>query len=207
MGNKIWSDKALIEAIGSGDRAARNGALKSLYMDDVVNATIARMISDYNGRQDPDDVLQDAIILMDEKIRSSQFRGESKVRSFLIGICKNIIRNGMRNAEKVVFKEELVESNSEFEVSPEDQLLVQERSEHEQKRDQILYELLGKLTARCRDVLNLYYFKSYSMAQIADEKGLSSAAQAKKDAFDCRKMLRSLIASHPTTANFLMQWK
>lgn len=200
------SDAELIADIGSHDVAARNNALKMLYLDKVVNGTIARMISDYNSRQEADDVLQEAIILLDEMIRSGRFRGDSKLSSFLIGIAKNIIRNNMRNADKVVYKEEITENSSETEDSPEDHLLVQERGENEQKRDQLLRDALGELTARCRDVLTLYYFKSYSMAQIAEERRLSSAAQAKKDAHDCRQSLRSLVASRPALSNFLMQW-
>ena len=200
------SDAELIADIGSHDVAARNNALKMLYLDKVVNGTIARMISDYNSRQEADDVLQEAIILLDEMIRSGRFRGDSKLSSFLIGIAKNIIRNNMRNADKVVYKEEITENSSETEDSPEDHLLVQERSENEQKRDQLLRDALGELTARCRDVLTLYYFKSYSMAQIAEERRLSNAAQAKKDAYDCRQSLRSLVASRPALSNFLMQW-
>lgn len=200
------SDAELIADIGSNDVAARNNALKILYLDQVANATIARMIADYNSRLDADDVLQDAVILLDEMIRSGRFRGESKLSSFLIGIAKNIIRNGMRNADKVVYKEEVSENNSESESSPEDFLLVQERGENEQKRDQLLRDALGELTARCQDVLHLYYFKSYSMAQIAEERKLSSAAQAKKDAYDCRQMLKTLVASRPALSNFLMQW-
>lgn len=200
------SDAELIADIGSHDVAARNNALKMLYLDKMVNGTIARMISDYNSRQEADDVLQEAIILLDEMIRSGRFRGDSKLSSFLIGIAKNIIRNSIRNADKVVYKEEITENSSETEDSPEDYLLVQERSENEQKRDQLLRDAMGELTARCRDVLTLYYFKSYSMAQIAEERRLSSAAQAKKDAHDCRQSLRSLVASRPALSNFLMQW-
>lgn len=200
------SDAELIVDIAGHDAAARNNALKMLYLDKVVNATIARIIADYNSRLDADDVLQDAVILLDEMIRSGRFRGESKLSSFLIGIAKNIIRNGLRNADKVVYKEDVSENNSEQESSPEDVLMVQERNENEQKRDQLLRDALGELTARCREVITLYYFKSYSMAQIAEERKLSSAAQAKKDAHDCRQMLKTLVASRPALSNFLMQW-
>lgn len=200
------SDAELIVDIAGHDAVARNNALKMLYLDKVVNATIARIIADYNSRLDADDVLQDAVILLDEMIRSGRFRGDSKLSSFLIGIAKNIIRNGLRNADKVVYKEEITENSSETEDSPEDYLLVQERSENEQKRDQLLHDALGELTARCREVITLYYFKSYSMAQIAEERKLSSAKQAKKDAHDCRQMLKTLVASRPALSNFLMQW-
>ncbi|MBX2927401.1 MAG: sigma-70 family RNA polymerase sigma factor [Saprospiraceae bacterium] len=184
----------------------RNRALKSLYMDEVVNGKIISMISDYNSKADPDDVLQEGVILLDEMIRTDKFRGDSKVRSFLIGICKNIIRNDLRSSRKVVLKEEIAEHDREDADTPEDRMMVEEQSDLEKKRDQLLKECLGALTENCREVLGLYYYQSYKMAQIADERGLKNAHQAKKAVDRCRQQLRTLITAKPALANFLKQW-
>lgn len=207
MKNQVFSDEILLQKMRSNNRQERNEALKSLYNDNTVNFKIREMSRDYNYQADADDALQDGIILLDEMVRDGRFRGESSVKTFLISICRNLMRNKVRSAEKVTYKEEIKEADlsdtSVHDATPEEAILIIETSENEQKRDAILRGLLTQLTERCQDVLRLYYYESYNMAKIALERGLKNANQAGKAADQCRKQLYSLISEQPTLMNFL----
>lgn len=207
MKNQLFSDEILLQKMRSTSRLERNEALKSLYNDNTVNFKIREMARDYNYQADADDALQDGIILLDEMVRDGRFRGESSVKTFLISICRNIMRNKVRSAEKVIYKEEIKEADlddtSVHDATPEEAMLILESSEKERQRDSILRGLLTQLTDRCQDVLRLYYYESYSMAKIALERGLENANQAGKAAFQCRKQLYDLISKQPTLMNFL----
>ena len=165
------------------------------------------LLNTYNLQHvDPDEVLQEGIILLDELVRGGKFRGESSTRSFLISICKNLMRNDVKKVKRVVLRDTFDEADFDADPSSADaHIMVHEKTDVEEKRDGILRALMGQVTEGCQEVLNLFYYKAFSMAQIADERGLSGANQAKKAAYRCREQLRDLIKANPILANFLKE--
>ncbi len=203
-----FSNDELLQAIQGEDINLRNGALKQLYMDHTVNAKVRELIQTYQAHQlDADDILQEAIILLDNKIRSGNFQARSKVRTFLIGVCKNLIRSGGKKIERISYATAPTEmpDREETEESPEEQLVAEEKTDAAKKRDELLQGLLKEVTENCQEVLLLYYFKAQSLARVAEERGLKSAKQAKKAAKRCREQLRSKIQANPGLAHFLKE--
>ncbi len=207
MKNSIYADEQLIQFIRSNDPKQRNEALKQLYMDQVITLKVKELAQIYgSAKQEADDILQEGIILMDELVRSGKFQGQSKVRTFLIGICKNLIRNQSRKVSRIVLKEEIKDyERNEAEVSPEDLIVLEESTDEQLSRDKLLRNLLHNLTENCQEVLRLYYYEAKNMTQVADERGLKNAKQAKKAASRCRQQLRKLITEQPELETFLKQ--
>jgi RNA polymerase sigma factor (sigma-70 family) len=208
MKSPNYTDADLIEKIRSGDKMSRNAALRYLYDDPSVLTTVRGFVRDYHFRADADDVLQEAMILLDEMLRAGSFRGQSSLRTFLIGICKNLLRNKVRAAEKIKLTDDINDSDQiaggiERDANPEDQFIIEETDAAAQTRDSILRGLLTDLTERCRDILNLYYFQAYTMAQVAAERGLANANRAANAAQDCRQQLRQRIAEQPNLMTYL----
>lgn len=201
-----YSDDEILEAIQGADVNRHNQALKQLYMDPVVNTKVAALLAQYGKvHLDADEVIQEGIILLNDLIRNGQFQSRSKVRTFLIGICKNIIRSGSKKIEQLSFANsptEMPEGEQRAE-STEEQLILEEAGGAAQQRDLLLRELLTQLTENCREVLHMYYFLSQSMAQIAEARELKNAKQAKKAANRCREQLRGKIQAQPYLANLL----
>lgn len=180
------------------DQNRRNQAFKILYKSPVVHGKIRDWAKMYNLRdKTPDDVLQEGIILFDELIRSGRFRGESKVETYLLGICKNLIRDSAKKVTRVVFKEIISEEAHLSEDQLADFMEMIELREHEQRRDNALLEVMKKLTDKCREALRLYYFEQKSMLEVALSRQLANAEQAKKAVFRCRESLRELIGNDP----------
>ena len=202
-----YSDEDLLLAIQSNDQQLRNAALKQLYLDLTINLKVREFATTYGGNNtSPDDILQEGIILLDELIRSGKFRGNSKVKTFLLGICKNIARSGNRKLNRIVLKDNWQDGEEVgLESSPEELVLVEEKSDMANQRDEILKQLMAQLTDKCKQVLHLYYFLSYNMAKVAEARGLKNANQAKKAASRCREQLKKMIKEQPSLAQFLKQ--
>lgn len=207
MSHRKYADEQLVLMIQGDEPNQRNLALQQLYMDSAITYKVKELIVSYgNSKHDPDDILQEGIILLNELIRSGKFQERSKVRTFLIGICKNLLRNEVRKGSKVVLKEEIMDyEQKEFGSTPEDVIEIQEMTDAQLKRDELLRQLLNRLTANCQEVIRLYYFHAMNMAQIAKARGLKNANQAKKAASRCRQQLRDLIVDEPELAKFLKQ--
>ena len=188
----------LIAALQSTDQNRRNQAFKILYKSPVVNGKIRDWAKMYNLRdKTPDDVLQEAIILLDDLIRSGRFRVESRVETFLLGICKNLIRDSSKKVTRVVFKETIPEEALKSEDHLADCMEMTELQEQEQRRDNALTEVMKKLTDKCREALRLYYFEQKTMVEVAAARQLANAEQAKKAVFRCRESLKELIGADP----------
>lgn len=203
-----YSNDEILEAIRGNDVNRHNQALKQLYLDHVVNGKVKDLIQFYGSQKlDADEIIQEGIILLDDLIRSGKFQSKSKVRTFLIGICKNLIRADGKKIDRITYATEPLNmpDYDDNEQSPEDLIILEEKSDSANKRDQLLQQLLNQLTDKCKQVLYLYYFLAQSMAQVAEAQGLKNANQAKKAAGRCRKQLEQKIQKQPQLANFLKQ--
>jgi RNA polymerase sigma factor (sigma-70 family) len=206
MKQKNYSDTEIVKAIQGDNPDDCNAALRQLYMDTILTAKVKDMIKMFGtSRIDADDVLQEGIMLLYDLIRDKRFQQKSKVRTFLLGICKNLIRNSNKKVDRILLNEEIKDDllvGNPYET-PEIELLLVEKTEQEDARDKILENLLEAMSENCKSVLTLYYFHSKNMTQIADERRLKNANMAKKAASRCREQLRSLIAEQPRLEYFL----
>lgn len=200
------TEKELTEALTSTESTQRDKALKQLLLDPVVIGKIRDLINFYKLPQiDADEILQEGLILLDDLVRTGKFRGESSVRTFLISICKNMLRNDLKKVNRIVLKDSFTESQSADEGSADAGIVIEEKTEMHIQRDNVLRKLMENITDRCKEVLNLQYFKAFSMIQIAAQRGLANAEQAKKAASQCREQLRKLILEDPSVAQFLKE--
>jgi RNA polymerase sigma factor (sigma-70 family) len=198
------SDSDLLTALRSGIHIERDRALKQLLLDPVVNGKIRDLLNQYNLKHlQSDDILQEGLILLDDLVRSFKFRGDSTVRSYLIGICKNLMRADMGRVKRVVLTDTDADMDGKDDASADARLVLLEKTEEENQREAVLKSLLAQITEGCQQTIHLYYYKAFSTAQVAAERGLANANQAKKALDRCRKQLRDLISEKPSLAAFL----
>jgi RNA polymerase sigma factor (sigma-70 family) len=205
MKPKQLSDAEMLEAMRGNNQQAHNAALRQLYDSSVVNAKIQEMVHTYSYKADADDVLQNGIILLNDMVRDGRFRGEAAITTFLISVCRNLIRNQARAAERVTLKEEVKESDitAGYLDNPENEPFgIEELGADLQKRDKILRGLIAQLRERCQEVLHLFYFTALNREEMAAEIGLKDAAQVSTNANKCRNKLRILIEQMPALKQF-----
>ncbi|MBN8682185.1 MAG: sigma-70 family RNA polymerase sigma factor [Chitinophagales bacterium] len=206
MKQTSMSAEELSKALMSTDLQRKNMAYKALFQNPMVRATVQDWIAYYQPRGvDADEIIQEAMILLDETLLNGGFRAESKVTTFLLGICKNLIRSGARKVSRVVFKSEIsdAEMNNPDAMANHIELIEQETLEA--KRDELIQQALHTLTDKCQEALQAYYFENKTMAQVAEDRGLANAEQAKKAVHRCREKLRETLVANPDLQNILNQ--
>lgn len=188
-----------VEEVTSGDLVRRNKAYQQLCNNKMLLIKVSNWADFYKLQKvAPADILQEALILMDEKIRQHEFRGKSKVETFLLGICKNMIRDNVKAKKgRLVLKKEITDLDCPDEDAVADQMYFESIEAQTFKRDEMLGQTLEELTEKCRQALKLYYFEQKNLKQVAEERNLLNEEQAKKAVYRCRQQLRELIQANP----------
>ncbi|MBL7816125.1 MAG: sigma-70 family RNA polymerase sigma factor [Saprospiraceae bacterium] len=182
-----YSDSDLIDAFHEGG-IRREKALRQIYQSDKLHKTIVSYVLGHGGNsQDAEDVFQDTIILFDRQLREGNFKGQSSLATYFMGIAKWRWVSIRRK-----FGGDLELKPEQYDAPIES---VEARVIEDEKRE-IIDEILSKIGERCKTILKLYKL-SYSMEEIAAELKLSSPEMAKKNAYECRKKFKDFVGLNP----------
>lgn len=196
-----------IADLQSGDPKRRDKVLKALYESPMVAAKAKAWNQQYaDGKLDVPDILQESILLFFEKVRSGEFRGDSKLTTYLLKICQNKIRNAGRS--KRVRQTDSIDAPESTTLPLGAELLsttIEEEEAAQQiaHRNKLLRSVLAKLTENCQSAIALYYSQNKSTQQVAEIKQLANPRQAKKLIHRCRERLRQLIGENTDLNNYL----
>lgn len=180
------TETAYIDDIRLGGHAnARAGdCLYRKYRDEVLRQIKSYLRYRAGIEDDAHDAMQDAFLVMVEKIRNGGYK-EGSLLHFWIGITKGLLRNKLKRDSRL----ELVEDNKRFDQadhqSPEWLMMSEEQRV-------ALHGALDRLGERCRQVL-LMWAGGYSMEEIAEALGLSSEGMARKTKYHCKNQLMELL--------------
>lgn len=192
FGNK-WTDEEVIAKI-CGAEEEREAALEYWYNQRALHDWVAKYVASFQGSKgDAHDTYIETFIVFERLIRNNRYNRNASLSTFFISIAKwqwYMIRRKRNKTEPID-----PESFDQFLVNEEDLLFHTEQKE-------VLEELLEKLGERCKKTLTLYKL-GYSMREIAAQIPFSSEAMAIKEAFNCRKKLKTLIESHRDWADLL----
>ncbi|MEN0004001.1 MAG: RNA polymerase sigma factor [Bacteroidota bacterium] len=192
---KAESVDAQLAAQLQGTAQERTRALKTLYMDAQLKQYIIAFITKNGGnKQDAEDVFQDAIILVDRRVRQGGYEGSGTLGGYIQGIAKRLwLRKRQQWNERTTAL--TVEAQEEVEENIEVQLIGEERI----KVIQLILEDIGE---RCKKILTMYKLK-HSMEEIAAAMHLATAKVAKNEAYRCRQKFRAFVEQHANYAEVL----
>jgi RNA polymerase sigma factor (sigma-70 family) len=179
----LWlkTDERMLERIRRGDEAV----LADIYHS-ARKMIIAFVRKNSGSEDDAEDLLQEALIILWERVRADSYEPTAKVTTFLYGIVQNLwLRQlaRMRRENTGVINSELAVSGD---ASPLDELIETEEAH-------ILAEALAKLGDPCRQLLLLYYYEERSMDEIARELGFANSDTAKSKKYQCKKALEKIL--------------
>ncbi|MDX2133436.1 MAG: RNA polymerase sigma factor [Saprospiraceae bacterium] len=174
-----------------GERLAQyQAALKDLFENNVLRQkTIAHVCRQRGNRQDGEDVYQEAVILLDRKVRQGDYRGEGSLDAFFMGIVRQHWFNERRRNSKSRFLHTDNPPELPAAGDPEQDYLLAERQEQ-------LGKLLKQLNHKCRKILILYQL-GHSMDDIARVMGYANSNVAKKETCLCRRRFLELLKAIP----------
>ena len=176
------SQQEIIEYIQLGEY---NKALDKLYKNFSAFKNSFRKAG--GNKTDAEDLFQDALLVLIEKVSEPNFKLTCNINSFLFGICRNLSLSHFRKKGQEVTLQLEVEINCSIEEIEE---YVQE--EHKYVALDKALESIGK---KCMDILGLFYNQNLSMSEIARRLGFKNETSAKTQKYKCIEKARKLSES------------
>jgi RNA polymerase sigma factor (sigma-70 family) len=175
------SDARILDLIRRGDEEG----LVLLYQAN--RRMVAAFIQRNSGTQeDAEDMLQEAVVILWEKVRRGEFEYRSKLSTFLFATVKNLWYRRLAQMRREIPSEMDPDRTIADDPSPLDEAL-----ESEQAR--LVQTALERLGDPCKTLLVLYYWEELSMEEIARKLGFANAQTAKSKKYQCKKALEKLL--------------
>jgi RNA polymerase sigma factor (sigma-70 family) len=176
----IFRDKQIIERIKTNDRTV----LGEIYMR--YQKMIFHYIRQNGGSElDADDILQETIIVLWQKVNSEQFQLSSKLSTYLLAIARNKWMAEMRKHRKTVSGDISLQVSDNNPTSLET-LISAEKIELVRRTLEMIPEI-------CKKLLLLYYFEEKSMEEIAGILQFANTDVAKSKKYQCKKSLEEIL--------------
>jgi RNA polymerase sigma factor (sigma-70 family) len=175
------TDARILDMLRHGDEEA----LVMLYRSNQKPVT-AFVLRNSGTEDDAKDMLQEALVVLWERVRSGRFKYEAKLDTFVFATVKNM---WMR---RLFRKRHEVSANQSGDERPDDALsALEEMITREESR--MIQDALDELGEPCRKLLLLFYWEELPMDEIAASLGFANAETAKSKKYQCKKALQSLV--------------
>ena len=172
------TEQELLNAIRSGERTA----LRRLY-DRFSGYAAAIALRYIPQREEVDDVIQDCFVKILTSIDSFSYRGEGSLKSWISRIVANKAVDYVRKHERITIVSTIPD---DIEDDPPDLGTIP---------PDLLTEMIGRLPANYRVVLNLFVFEQLSHREISQQLGISEQNSAILF-FRAKKMLQQMIVEY-----------
>jgi RNA polymerase sigma factor (sigma-70 family) len=175
------NDQVLVDKIREGDGDALRFLYKKYY------PVVLRLITQNSGdEQDAEDIYQEALIVLYEKVKDPNFKLSSSLKTFIYSISRNKWLYKLRQEGTGGVSFEDVEDF--FDVVDDSQDLDGENIDYEN----LVGEALQKMDDTCRKLLEYFYFHKLSLDIIAQKLGYNNANTAKAKKNKCMNRARSI---------------
>ncbi|MBD3637793.1 MAG: sigma-70 family RNA polymerase sigma factor [Crocinitomicaceae bacterium] len=130
------------------------------------------------------DIFQDALVILYQKVQNMSADSPIKIDGFLINTCKLLWSNELRK-KKVRTGDDSGLGRLEFKDEIEEQM-------EKEEKFKIIEDVLQKLGEKCKKILEMFYFKSFSMENIAKKIGYKTVKSAKVQKYKCMESARQM---------------
>lgn len=140
-----------------------------------------------NGTEDDaEDLLQEALIVLWERVRSGRFQYQARLSTFIYATVKNMWRRRLARKRHEA-PAEIEEDTGRIESASALDILV------ESEEALAVHQALEKLGDPCKTLLILFYWEEQSMEVIAAALNFANAETAKSKKYQCKKALQKLL--------------
>ena len=166
------TDQDIIHSIRKGKNEK---PIKQLYKEfPKIKALILKEGGDV---QMAEELFNDSLVILIEKVIQPDFQLTSKLTTYLYGINRFQLKNELRKQHKNV------------ELEWRDTLILTEQDlgydEEKEAKLNAMERILNQISEKCKEMLQLFYFKKLSMADIAKKLNFSSVNSAKTQKYKC----------------------
>ncbi len=177
----LTEDARLLDRIRRGDEEA----LVTLFRQSR-RAVTALVTRNSGTERDAEEVLQESLVVLWERVRQGRYRHAARLETFLYATAKNLwLRRLARARRETPLNLDADESVAD-DPSPLDRLIESEESA-------MISNALSRLGEPCRTLLVLFYWEEASMEEIATRLGFANAETAKSKKYQCKKALQDML--------------
>ena len=184
MGSPLFfltGDARILDLIKRGDERA----LAELYGLTRKMVT-SHVIRNSGTLDDADDMLQEVLVVLWERVRSGRYEYSAKLSTFIFSTVKHIWMRRLAHQRRDSVTSVDPDSVPGNEASLLDEMITNEES-HE------ISSAMEKLGEPCRTLLLLFFWEELSLVDIARRMGYANADTVKSKKYQCKKALRELL--------------
>lgn len=174
-------DAKILDLIRSGDEEA----LVLLYESNRRQVT-ALVTRNHGTADDANDVLQDAVIVLWERVRQGRYEVRAKLNTFVFATARNIWLRQLARRRREMPMDMQHDTTAVEDPSPLEEMI-------ETETGQRIARALVRLGEPCKTLLTLFYWEEASMQLIAGRLGFANAETAKSKKYQCKQALRKLL--------------
>lgn len=141
-----------------------------------------------NGRskEDAEDIFQEAIVVLLQKVRQTDFALTSSLKTYLFAIAKNLWLKRLRDEKFItVDNEDLEWALPEVEAE-----MFEIGAKLEKSDEQKVQTWLEKITANCRQILKAIFFYEESMDSLMKKMGWKNKHTAANQKYKCIEQVK-----------------
>jgi RNA polymerase sigma factor (sigma-70 family) len=201
------SDAELLDAIRRSPEE-RDRAIDSLWNDTALRKmTLAALPKMLRDDEKAKEILGEALVRFTRAAEQGKFRGDSSIRTYIVGICINLGKKAVSRPpkhskwEQSLPPEDLEQIGPETSDSPENIFLEQESEDILVRLFRKLYRLLP---AHCEKSLRWFYSDDQSVRAIAEAAQIKEQS-VKTRLLECRKKLRERIEQDPEAMKIIQE--
>lgn len=141
------------------------------------------------NREDGADIFQEAVLILIDKVKTGQFRGDSSIKTFLSAIARNLWLHEMRTRSRRNNREQMYMTGEEKIDEPTHSLW---------ERDNIsaLEKVIEQVGEPCKKILTGVYYEDKSMKELLVEFDYESEQVLRNRKSRCMKKLKELISTN-----------
>jgi RNA polymerase sigma factor (sigma-70 family) len=165
-------DLEIIEEIQRGNREV---GLKILYKE--FPKVKIKIISTGGTKEIAQEIFNDSLLLLVEKVEHPGFELTSKLTTYLFGIARLLWMNELRRKNKrqeLEWSDALIVTNEDLEYD-----------EEKERKLLAIENIMNSISAKCKQLFKLFYYHNESMKFIAEKLNFSSVNSAKTQKYKC----------------------
>lgn len=143
------------------------------------------IIKNSGNFQEAQDTFQDAVIVLYEKTKNSDFKLTCTLKTYIYSIVRNLWLKALSKRQKRV---DVIDFEKFYTLEIEE-----DDTKKEDKQIDKITEAIKSLGEKCRKILTSFYFEQKKMTQIAEELGYTNADNAKNQKYKCMQQLKKLV--------------
>lgn len=171
-------ESRILHLIGNGDEEAL-----VLLFEETRTMAVTYIKRNSGTEADAEEVLQEAVVILWEKVRGGSFEAQSRLSTFLMGVIKNLW------ARRLAHRRREAPLAEDFDPPSGDESLLDGLIREEQL--DAMRNAMAHISELCRKILLMFYWEEKSMEEIAADTGLANAETAKSKKYQCRKSLEA----------------